>query len=72
MVPKQASRAEHGKECILRDGSFRLLVSLDFHVDMACSDTWQSLKEKKESSRAFLRVSVSAPEEDTLVTVAPT
>jgi hypothetical protein len=71
-LPKQDSKAEHGKECILRDGSFRLLVSLDFHVDMACGNTWQSSKEKKKSSRGFLRVFVSVPEENTLVTVALT
>lgn len=50
VLPKQASRAEHGKECILPDENVRLLVSLAFHTDMTCSNTWPGSKETRKSS----------------------
>lgn len=58
VLPKQASRAEHGKECILPEENFRLSVSLAFHTDMTWSNAWPGSKEKRKSS---FRVAFESP-----------
>lgn len=51
VLPKQASRAEHGNGCILADGDFSLSASLAFHVDMICSGTLQSSQGERKLCR---------------------